>query len=105
VIQSLPKGIEWTGRYYSNNNPSQISALRDVGSHRKKITHADNAGLLVAKCVTEYVEQNSLKRGLHPLDSPDLAPSDFYLSGYVKHQLQGHKFTEGQNLFRPSQEF
>jgi hypothetical protein len=36
-----------------------------------------------------------LKRAPHPAYSPDLALSDFYLFGYVKHQLQGHEFTEG----------
>jgi hypothetical protein len=33
VIQSLPKGIKWTGRCYSDNILSQIAALRDVGRH------------------------------------------------------------------------
>jgi histone-lysine N-methyltransferase SETMAR len=59
------------------------------------IVHADNAGPHVAKCITEYMDHNSLKRASHPPYSPDLAPSDFYLFGYVKHQLQRHKFTEG----------
>jgi hypothetical protein len=39
-----------------------------------------------------------LKRALHPPYSPDLAPSDCYLFGYVKHQLQAHEFTEGAEL-------
>jgi hypothetical protein len=56
---------------------SQISALRDVGSRRKKIVHADNAGPHVAKCVTESMDHNSLKRHLI-LSSPVLGPSDFY---------------------------
>jgi hypothetical protein len=36
VIHFLPNGIKWTGRYYSDNILSQITALRDVGSHRKR---------------------------------------------------------------------
>jgi histone-lysine N-methyltransferase SETMAR len=59
------------------------------------IVHADNAGSHVAKCVTEYMNHNSLKRAYHPPYPSDLAPSDFYLCGYVKHQLQGHEFKEG----------
>jgi hypothetical protein len=43
----------------------------------------------------EYVNHSSLKRAPRPPYSPDLALSDFYLFGYVKHQLQGHEFTEG----------
>jgi hypothetical protein len=62
------------------------------------IVHADNARPHVAKCVTEYVDYNSLKRAPHPPDSADLAPSDFYLFGHIKHQLQGHEYTEGAEL-------
>jgi hypothetical protein len=57
--------------------------------------HADNAGPHVAKCVTGYMNHNSLKRAPHSPDLPDLALSDFYLFGYIKHQLQGHEFTKG----------
>jgi hypothetical protein len=62
------------------------------------IVHANNAGPHVAKCVTEYMDQNSLKRAPHPPHSHDLALSYLYLFGHVKHQLQGHEFTEGAGL-------
>jgi hypothetical protein len=62
------------------------------------IVHADNAGPHVAKCVTEYLDHNSLKNVPHPLCLPDLALSDFHRFEYVKHQLQGHEFTEGAEL-------
>jgi hypothetical protein len=62
------------------------------------IVHAENAGPDVAECVTEYMDYSSLKRASHTLYSPDLAPSDFYLFGYAKHQLQGHELTEGAEL-------
>jgi hypothetical protein len=84
LIQSLPKGIKWTNRYYSNIILSQIGALRDVYSHRKMIVHTDNACPHIAKCVTEYIDHNLLKRAPHPPYSPDLAPFDFHLFGYVK---------------------
>jgi hypothetical protein len=44
------------------------------------------------------MDHNWWKRAPHPPYSPDLAPSDFYLFAYVKHQLQGHEFTEGAEL-------
>jgi hypothetical protein len=98
VIQSLPKGIKWTDRYSSDNVLSQIATLRNVDTHRKKIVHPNNAGPHAAKCVKEYMDHNSLKSAPHPPDSPDLAPSDFYLFGYVNHQFQGHEYTEGAKL-------
>jgi hypothetical protein len=47
---------------------------------------------------------NSLKRASHPPYSHDLASSDFYLFGYVKHQLEGREFTEGVELVSPISE-
>jgi hypothetical protein len=44
------------------------------------------------------MDHNSLKRAPHSPYSPDLAPTDFYLFGYVRHQLQGHEFTERTEL-------
>jgi hypothetical protein len=60
--------------------------------------HADTVDPHVAKCVTEYMDQNSLTRAPHSPYSNDRAPSDFYLFGYVKHQLHGHGFTERAEL-------
>jgi hypothetical protein len=98
AIQSLLKGIKWTSRYNSDNILFHVPALRDVYSDRKMIVHADNAGPHIAKCVMEYMDHNSLKRAPHPPYLLDLAPSEFYLFGYVKHQLQGREFTEGGEL-------
>jgi hypothetical protein len=35
----------------------------------------------------------------HPPYSPDLAPSDFWLFGYIKAGLAGQSFTEPEGLF------
>jgi hypothetical protein len=59
---------------------------------------ADKAGLHVAKCATEYMDHNSLKGAPNPPYSPDLAPPDFCIFGYLKHQLQGREFTDGAGL-------
>jgi hypothetical protein len=61
-MQSRSKGTKWTGRYYSDNILSQIATLRDVGSDRKMIVHADNGSPNGAKRVTEYLDHTSLKR-------------------------------------------
>jgi hypothetical protein len=59
------------------------------------IVYADNAGPYAAKC---GIEHNHLKRVSYPPYSPNLAPSDFDLFGYVKHQIQGHDLTERAEL-------
>jgi hypothetical protein len=39
-----------------------------------------------------------MKSALHPPCSPDLAPSDFYLFGYVKRRLVGPSFKDADQL-------
>jgi hypothetical protein len=47
-----------------------------------------------AKKVTEFLAGNGMKRVPHPPDSPDLAPCDFYLCGYIKGRPAGASFDE-----------
>jgi hypothetical protein len=44
-------------------------------------------------------EENRLRLAVHPSYSPDLAPSDFFLFGYIKHCLQGIPFPSSEELF------
>jgi hypothetical protein len=39
----------------------------------------------------DYIRLNRIKQAPHPPYSPDLAPSDFLLSGYVKAKLMGYR--------------
>jgi hypothetical protein len=63
---------------------------------------ADNARPHTAKVTLDFMEHNAMKRAphLHPLYSPDLAPSDFYLSGHVKQLLRGHEFADREARLR-----
>jgi histone-lysine N-methyltransferase SETMAR len=66
-------------------------------SRRKLIIHADNARPDVAKLTQQFQEHNSMKRAPHPAYSPDLAPSDFYLFGYLKQVLAGQELPDGES--------
>jgi hypothetical protein len=46
------------------------------------------------------MQQNAMRRALHPQYSPDLAPSDFSLFGYIKQLLLGCEFTDRDSLFQ-----
>jgi hypothetical protein len=46
----------------------------------------------------QFLEQNTIKKVHHPVYSPDLAPSDFSLSGYVKYPLARSEFSGGEAL-------
>jgi hypothetical protein len=44
------------------------------------------------------MDHNSLKMAAHSPYPPGIAPSNFYLFGHIKQQLQGYEFTEGAEL-------
>jgi hypothetical protein len=43
------------------------------------------------KASTDYITRHAMKRAPHPPDSPDLAPSDFFLFGCVGRKLMGYR--------------
>jgi hypothetical protein len=46
------------------------------------------------------MQQNVMRRAPHPPYSPDLAPSDFYLFGYIKQLLLGCEFADRDSLLQ-----
>jgi hypothetical protein len=49
--------------------------------------HADNARPDNSKQSRECIQASKAKCLPHPVDRPDLAPSDFFLFGYLKEKL------------------
>jgi hypothetical protein len=98
VVKVLPKGCKWTIQYYIENLLPEICAFRVAGDRRRLVVHADNARPHVSRKVKEYLEGQSLRTAPHPPYSPDLAPSDFFLFGYVKRMLQGSEFQATEEL-------
>jgi hypothetical protein len=52
-----------------------------------------------------YFAENSIIRVPRPPDSPDLAPSDFWLFGYMKAAMAGRQFPGREDLLTGIQEF
>jgi hypothetical protein len=52
----------------------------------------------MAKLPTQYFNENGMKSALNPPYSPDLAPLDFYLFGYVKGYLAVLSFEGADQL-------
>jgi hypothetical protein len=48
--------------------------------------------------MSSFCEENGLRLAPHPLYSPDLAPSGFFLFGYVKERLKGMVFPSYEEL-------
>jgi hypothetical protein len=89
-VKSLPKCGNFTAQYDTNNILIAVSDWRRLAGERsrnKLWVHANDAGPSNAKVSTDFIAINRMKQAPYPPSSPDLAPSDFFLFGYVKRKL------------------
>jgi len=101
VINVLPKGQKFNASYYVENILERVSQFAQAsGGNRGQafIVHADNARPHTARISQEFLQSSGLRGAPHPPYSPDLAPSDFFLFGYVKNLLQGQSFATAADL-------
>jgi hypothetical protein len=101
LITVLEKGRKFTAGYYIAEILEPLSQWRSIeaaGNARKLLVHADNGRQHIAKLSTQYFNKDRMKSAPHPLYSPDLALSDFYLFGHVKRCLAGVSFEDADQL-------
>jgi histone-lysine N-methyltransferase SETMAR len=101
-MNGFANGCKFNKSHYTTKILSPLSEWRSVevqGSNGKLIVHTDNAPLHTRRATIDFVEQNRMRRILHSPYSPDLAPSDFYLFGYVKGCETGLTFEDADSLF------
>jgi hypothetical protein len=94
VLKALPKRRKFNAQYYTNDILVAISDWRQQtgGTRPNKLwMHSDNARPQTAKMSRDYIGLNRMKQAPRPPYSPDLAPSDFFLFGYVKGKLMGYR--------------
>jgi hypothetical protein len=94
VLKALPKGRKFNAQYYINDILVAISDWRRQtgGTPPNKLwVNSDNVRSHTAKMSRDYICLNRMKQALHPLYSPDLAPSGFFLFGYVNGKLMGYR--------------
>jgi hypothetical protein len=94
VVKILPKWSKFNAQYYTNNILVAIPDWRRLSGRTQQSKlwlDADNAPPHTATVSTDYITRDEMKRPPHPPYSPDLAPSDFFLFGYVKRKLRGYR--------------
>ena len=99
-IVRLPSGQRFTKKFFVDVVIKDIkNYLRkhNPSHYHKGITlHIDNAS---SHRVDTELSAEGIDRMVHPPYSPDLAPSDFFLFGYLKTMLEGHFFESEDDLF------
>jgi histone-lysine N-methyltransferase SETMAR len=102
VIDILPEGEKMNAVYFAANIIKDIrEACYPHGRNthdRKFVLHLDNCPLRNTKTVADAMEGSDLKRMPHPPYSPDLAPCDFFLFGYLKQALIAKDYTSPEDL-------
>jgi histone-lysine N-methyltransferase SETMAR len=98
LVEVPPKRRGFNAEYYRDNFLTKLIRLGREAGERYLVSDADNARPhLAQKCGTRCAE-TGLRPAIHPPYSPDLASSDFFLFGYVKHRLQGIIFPSSEEL-------
>jgi histone-lysine N-methyltransferase SETMAR len=92
LIVSLLKGCTFNAEYYCDNILAALTQLQPEDDGRELVVYADNARAHTAQKYRTFWEENGLRLAPHPPYSHDLAPSGFFLFGYVKEHLKGMVF-------------
>ena len=103
ILDELPEGEHLNSTYFVDHIliplEEQADAIWPKRKDRKIWLHLDNCAVHNSMYTQKKIQQSSFRRAPHPPYSPDIAPSDFLLFGYVKGQLQGREFKQRGELF------
>jgi histone-lysine N-methyltransferase SETMAR len=99
LIMILPKGRTFNAEHDRDNILAALTQLQPEDDGRKFVVHADNARAHTTQKYRTFCEENGLRLASHPSYSSDLAPSDFFLFGYVKERLKEMMFPSYDELF------
>jgi hypothetical protein len=98
LLDALPKGNPFDAEYYRVNIRTELLPLRPQGNGRRLVIHADDARPHTVRKCRAFCEENRRRLVVHPPDSSNLASSDFFLFGHIKHCLQGIAFPPREEL-------
>jgi histone-lysine N-methyltransferase SETMAR len=98
LIMVLPKGHTFNAEYYRDNIIAALIQFPPEDDGRKLVVHAYNARAHTGQKRRTFCKENGLRLAFHPPYSSDLAPSYFFLFGYVKERLKGMLFPSYEEL-------
>jgi histone-lysine N-methyltransferase SETMAR len=103
LIEIVPLNLRVGAKYLCEFAISQVEA--NVKTHCPKLgfnritLDLDHAPSHIAKVMIAKIGESGMNQMPHPPYSPDIAPSDFFLFGYLKHKLQGCSYDSADDLF------
>jgi histone-lysine N-methyltransferase SETMAR len=104
LVDWLPQSASFSGEYFNENILQRIAAELNGGGKKKHspwtLLHMDKAKPHTSKRNLARMEELHLKRTPHPLFSPDIAPSDFFLFAWLKGELSSRSVGDISELFK-----
>jgi transposase len=97
-VDALSKDSILNAESYRDNILTALILLLPAPDERQLAIQADNARPQTAQKCRTFCAENGMRVATHPPDSPDLAPSDFFLFEHVKNGLQGITFQSHDEL-------
>jgi histone-lysine N-methyltransferase SETMAR len=105
VVDKLPTGAKMNSDYFIMDilEPLEQKILPNGRKpHAKRLTvHLDNCPIHISGENQVFMAEHNMIRLKHPLDSPDLAPRDFYLFPTIKERLTDIQMVGEEDLFDP----
>ena len=98
LVEFLECGQTITAARYVQTLHKLLHALRDKRPERDIIILYDNARPHAACLTSETIANMGWEVLPHPSYSPDLAPSDYHLFGFVKDQLRGQCYETKETI-------
>jgi hypothetical protein len=100
-IESLPQGQNYNSHFFREIILPSVVENLSVACPKLKATaahlHIDNAKPHNSRLSLQKIEDGFI-RVPQPPHSPDLAPCNFFLFGYLKSQLEGKTFFDENSL-------
>jgi histone-lysine N-methyltransferase SETMAR len=101
-IDLLPQGQKYNSQFFTETILPSLIARLFVHCPKLKVTaahlHLDNAKSHHSRLSIEKMEESGFIHLPKPPYSPDLAPCDFFLFGYLKFQLEGKTFFDEDSV-------
>ena len=108
MLDFLLKRSTITGVYYANLLDQLRTAIREKRQGKLSkgvLLQQDNARVHTCKVAMDAVEQNGYELIPHPANSPDLAPSDFFLFPNLKKDFCGLHFWSDEEVVMAVEEW
>jgi hypothetical protein len=99
----LPQGASFNGAYFDEHILQMMASELHAGEEKKHcpwlFVHMDDARIRVLNRNLARTEELRLKRVPHPPFSPDIAPSDFFLFGWLKGEPSSWQASDINEVF------